>query len=89
MKKSEQPQSQGPLPWLPRCQAKCKKTGNRCRQPAMKNKRVCRYHGGKSPGAPKGNQNSLKHGLYTAKAIEDRKLIRKIISDSKEIIEMI
>jgi hypothetical protein len=24
----------------------------------------CRMHGGKSPGAPKGNQNAFKHGRY-------------------------
>jgi hypothetical protein len=48
---------------LPRCQAKAKSTGRRCGNPAMKNKRVCYLHGGKSPGAPRGNKNALKHGL--------------------------
>jgi uncharacterized protein YjcR len=27
-------------------------------------------HGGTSPGAPKGNKNALKHGRYTAEAIQ-------------------
>jgi len=27
-------------------------------------------HGGPSPGAPKGNKNALKHGRYTAQAME-------------------
>ena len=35
---------------------------------AMTNGR-CRMHGGTSPGAPAGNKNALKHGLYTAEAI--------------------
>ena len=39
-----------------------------CQSPAMKNGR-CRMHGGKSPGAPKGNRNALKHGRYTAEAV--------------------
>jgi hypothetical protein len=26
-------------------------------------------HGGPSRGAPKGNKNAFKHGLYTAEAI--------------------
>lgn len=26
----------------------------------------CRMHGGTSPGAPKGNRNAAKHGLYSA-----------------------
>jgi hypothetical protein len=54
---------------LPRCQATAKSTGRRCGNPAMKNKRVCYLHGGKSPGAPGGNRNALKHGFYTAGAI--------------------
>jgi uncharacterized protein YjcR len=33
----------------------------------------CRMHGGPSPGAPKGNKNALKHGLYTAEAIVRRR----------------
>ncbi len=32
----------------------------------------CRMHGGSSPGAPKGNKNALKHGRYTAQAMERR-----------------
>jgi hypothetical protein len=45
--------------------------GSPCQSPAMVNGR-CRMHGGASPGAPKGNRNAVKHGRYTAKAIEDR-----------------
>lgn len=35
-----------------------------CKTSPMKNGR-CRMHGGKSTGAPKGNQNALKHGRYS------------------------
>jgi len=60
---------QGKLPMhlSPRCGARSKRTGEPCRSAAMKNGR-CRMHGGKSSGAPKGNQNALKHGNYTAAA---------------------
>jgi uncharacterized protein YjcR len=60
---------QGKLPMhlSPRCGARSKRTGEPCRAAAMKNGR-CRMHGGKSTGAPKGNQNALKHGKYTAAA---------------------
>ena len=60
---------QGKLPMhlSPRCGARSKRTGEPCRSAAMKNGR-CRMHGGKSTGAPKGNQNALKHGNYTAAA---------------------
>ena len=44
----------------------------------MKNGR-CRMHGGKSPGAPKGNKNALKHGHYTAEAIANRRHIATLL----------
>ena len=31
------------------CSAKSKQTGHQCKQPAVRYKRTCRYHGGKSP----------------------------------------
>jgi hypothetical protein len=34
----------------------------------------CRMHGGLSPGAPKANQNAVKHGRNTAKAIGRRRI---------------
>ena len=37
-------------------------------EPVMTNGR-CRMRGGASPGAPVGNANARKHGLYTAEAI--------------------
>jgi hypothetical protein len=58
--------SQRPMHLTPRCGARTR-GGNSCRAPAMPNGR-CRMHGGPSPGAPKGNKNALKHGLYTAEA---------------------
>ena len=71
----------------PRCGAKTRK-GTPCKSPAMKNGR-CRMHGGKSTGAPKGNQNAYKHGLYTQKAIADRRYVRQLIKDSKALFDEI
>lgn len=34
----------------PRCQARAKRSGEQCRKPAIKGKRVCRTHGGVSTG---------------------------------------
>jgi hypothetical protein len=36
-------------------------------------------HGGRSPGAPKGNSNAFKHGRYTAKAIASRREFAALI----------
>ncbi len=71
---------------LPRCGAKAKSTGMRCCNPAMKGKRVCRFHGGKSPGAPKGNNRALKHGYYISEAVAERRYVRKLIKRLKDVI---
>jgi uncharacterized protein YjcR len=42
-----------------------------------------------SGGAPKGNRNALKHGLYTAKAIERRRFVRELIRLADELIERV
>lgn len=72
----------------PRCGAKSKRTGMPCKAPAMSNGR-CRMHGGKSPGAPTGNQNAYKHGCFTADAIKERRYLRALIKDSIELIKKI
>ena len=43
-----------------------------CQSAAMINGR-CRMHGGLSPGAPRGNQNALKHGFYSPDPIKLRR----------------
>jgi hypothetical protein len=40
-------------------------------------------HGGKSPGAPKGNRNAWKHGRYGAEAIANRRKIRELLQQAK------
>jgi hypothetical protein len=69
---------------LPRCQAKAKSTGKRCGNIACKGKNVCYIHGGKSPGAKRGNSYALKHGMYTAEAIAERKVIGELIKVSRD-----
>jgi hypothetical protein len=46
----------------------------------------CRMHGGPSPGAPKGNKNAYKHGLYTADAIARRRQIAELIRSARQLI---
>lgn len=46
-------------------------------------------HGGKSPGAPTGNQNAYKHGCFTADAIKERRYFRALIKDSTKLIKKI
>ena len=71
----------------PRCGARTRK-GTLCKGPAMVNGR-CRMHGGKSTGPPKGNTNALKHGHYTKIVIEQRKMLRKLLSETEEYLNRI
>lgn len=86
MKNEDQPHVCNPFKDVPKCGARSKRTGQPCQQPAMANGR-CRLHGGKSTGPPKGNKNALKHGHYTKKAIADRRYVRQLIKDSKELFD--
>ena len=70
-------QSKLPMHLTLRCGARTR-SGNSCRAPAMPNGR-CRMHGGPSPGAPKGNKNAFKHGLYTTEAIARRRELSSVM----------
>ncbi|MBT3989075.1 MAG: hypothetical protein HOG95_00060 [Rhodospirillaceae bacterium] len=62
----------------PRCGAKTRR-GTSCQAPAMRGKKRCRLHGGKSTGPKtvagkvRSSQNAFKHGRRSIKAEEDRK----------------
>jgi uncharacterized protein YjcR len=59
-----------------RCGARTR-GGTSCLGPAMPNGR-CRMHGGKSPGAPKGNRNAWKHGHYSAESVKLRRYVQAL-----------
>lgn len=71
----------GPMQASPRCGARTR-SGDPCQSPAISGKGRCRMHGGKGSGAPKDNQNAIKHGCYTRKSLAEdrdtRMLIREI-----------
>ena len=70
----------------PRCGAKSRRNGGApCKSPAMPNGR-CRMHGGKSPGAPKGNKNAYKHGRRSGAAMAERKALSALIKRSREMV---
>src|SRR5215207_1047530 len=57
-----------------RCKARSKRTGKRCRSPAVRGWAVCRMHGARG-GAPKGEANgNYKTGEHTAELREARGL---------------
>ena len=74
------------------CGAKARQNNHLpCRQPAMKNRKRCRLHGGKctGPKTPEGKMKSaqanLKHGKYTKSAILERLRMRTMMQWKKDI----
>jgi uncharacterized protein YjcR len=47
-------------------------------------------HGGApESGAPTGNRNAVKHGLYTRAALEERKQLRTLMRDARKLVHSI
>jgi hypothetical protein len=73
----------------PRCGARTR-SGKLCMSAAVRGKKRCRMHGGAfGSGAPLGNKNALKHGLYTGKAIRERRQLRDLWRQSRALIQSI
>ena len=68
-----------------RCRARSKRSGKRCRSPAVRGHSVCRMHGA-GGGAPRGNSNALKHGDFTAEAIAEKREIQALSRMAKETL---
>ncbi|QOZ28409.1 hypothetical protein XH93_36010 [Bradyrhizobium sp. CCBAU 51753] len=70
-----------------RCGAKTR-SGGACRAPAVHGKARCRMHGGaEGSGAPRGNRNARKHGLYTRGAIAERREIWELLGKARRMLE--
>lgn len=68
----------------PRCAAKAKRTGERCKCPAVTGWRVCRLHGaGGGHGAGMANP-AYRHGGRSREAMALRKEINELIRESRE-----
>jgi hypothetical protein len=78
----------GPMLSSPRCGAKAR-SGAPCRSPAVQSKKRCRMHGGApGSGAPRGNKNALKNGVYTRKAIAKRRQIQNLVRQLRLLIRL-
>jgi len=80
---------------MPKCEAKAKSTGKRCGNIAVKGKRVCWIHGGRSTGprTPEGLERSRKanwkHGFYSEEMVADRQFFRALLRETQELVERI
>jgi hypothetical protein len=60
---------------------------NPLQSPAVHGKKRCRMHGGAvGSGAPRGNQNALKRGLFTREAIDERRQAQALIRQSRKLL---
>ena len=76
-----------PMHLSPRCSARSKRTGERCRAPAVTSWAVCRFHGA-GGGGPKGKHNgNYKHGRFTAENMQMRRTISTLVRASRKTLE--
>jgi hypothetical protein len=62
--------------------------GTLCQNPPEPGKRRCWNHGGApGSGAPRGNQNAIKHGYYSAAAREERRRARELLAEVEELLK--
>ena len=84
---SDHARNTGAMLASPRCGAKTR-SGGSCCSPAVRGKRRCRMHGGApESGAPKGNQNARKHGLFTRDVIAERKQIQALLGEARKLLQ--
>ena len=71
----------------PRCSATSKRSHSRCRAPAVRGWRVCRFHGARG-GAPRGKANGgWKHGHHTKEAEALRKECAALLREARKTID--
>jgi hypothetical protein len=70
----------------PRCGARTR-AGRPCRAPAVCGSQRCRMHGGApESGAPNGNRNARRHGLFTGEAIAERKEMQALLGETRKLL---
>jgi len=85
---SDHPRNIGPMQQATRCGARTR-SNRPCQSPAVAGKTRCRMHGGKGSGAPKGNRNAIRHGLYTKDVLAREANARDIRHRLRATIEML
>jgi hypothetical protein len=76
-----------PFERLPRCGAKNRRGGTCGRIGNARNGR-CHLHGGRSPGAPRGERNGRwRGGFHTPEARAERSRLRELIRQMRETMD--
>jgi hypothetical protein len=76
----------GPMLASQRCGARTR-SGRPCKSPSVRGKQRCRMHGGApGSGAPRGNKNALKLGVYTRRAMAERRALRDLLQQARKLM---
>jgi hypothetical protein len=73
----------------PRCTATSKRTGQRCKGPAVKGWRVCRFHGAGGGHSAGKDHPSWRHGMRSREWIKARAEINELVREAREIERMV
>ena len=73
----------------PRCRARAKRTGERCKCPAVRGWAVCRVHGAGGGHKAGTSHPQWKHGGSSREMDEMRKTVRELIEEQKELDALI
>ena len=73
----------------PRCTATSKRTGQRCKGPAVRGWRVCRLHGARGGHRPGKDHPSYQHGMRSQEWVNMRKLIIELGRAERAIEDLI
>jgi hypothetical protein len=68
-----------------RCNAMSKRTGERCKGPAVRGWAVCRFHGAAGGHDPGKANPAYKHGGRSQETVEMRKAIAEMVREAKEM----
>ena len=66
----------------PRCTARSKRSGQPCRNPAVRGWTVCRMHGARGGAKPGKDHPNWKHGGRSQEAVAMRKLVNAMVREA-------
>ena len=77
-----------PVRWPPaRCKARSRRIGFLCSNPSVSGWSVCRMHGARGGSQAGWEANAFKHGMRTAEAEAERREVRVLIREAREMLE--
>lgn len=75
-----------PMHCAPRCTANSKRTGEPCRNPAVRGWSVCRMHGARGGAQPGTAHPNYRHGGRTVEATELRRFLAELTREARETV---